>query len=425
MKIVIVHYHLRPGGVTGVIEQQVLALHNELPEAEIVVLSGEARDSFSTLPCSVVVVPELNYFVPNDQNEAEKCELIILKSLLKEITDVEMIFHFHNPTLGKNPSLTGAINSLADKSVPIVSFCHDFSEDRPLNHSINKKYAEWCESDVHNFLYPDKSNIHYLTLNYPDSQRKHWELLEKSTIQQMAPPVQKISAPQNSRGEIASWLKLDLHKEWVFYPVRGIERKNIGEFILLALLDNEKREWILARKPANPNEIDLYEQWVQLAEDLEIPVKFNAMERVPFADMMHAADRIITTSMREGFGMAYIEPWFIGKPVAGRELPMVVNDMRRAGVWQDLLYAELPVPIGEEWVDFGSLDQQKKMKLLRVIAKSEKVQRVIKEHGDWWKTLTQTPSSDIFQQNFETIQKQYSCSAFGKRLKELYLSLIQ
>jgi len=424
MKIVIVHYHLRPGGVTGVIEQQVLAIHKELPDAEVVVLSGERRDSFANLPCEVHVVLELNYFVPSTQEEGLRAETIILRALLDEITDSETIFHFHNPTLGKNPSLTGAIHSLGDTGVPIVSFVHDFSEDRPKNHAINTQYAHWCTCDVFDFLYPDTENIHYLTLNNRDSQRKQWELLKKSSVQQMPPPVQKVTAPQNSRGEIACWLKLDDHKEWIFYPVRGIERKNIGEFILLALLDNEEREWILARKPANPREIEQYEQWVKLAEELEITVKFNAMDRVPFADMMHAADRIVTTSMREGFGMAYVEPWFIGKPVAGRELPMVVNDMRQVGVWQDLLYTELPVPVGEQWVDFGELDFDTKMKVIRSIAKSDKVRRLIRNHGDWWETLTQTPSDEIFEQNRTTIEDWYSRGAFGKRLKKLYLSLI-
>ena len=64
------------------------------------------------------------------------------------------------------------------------------------------------------------------------------------------------------------------------------------------------------------------------------------------------------------------------------------------------------------------------MKLIRLIAKTDKVRRLIRNHGDWWETLTQTPPNDIFEQNRETIQEWYSLDAFGKRLKELYLSMV-
>lgn len=424
MKIVIVHYHLRPGGVTGVIRQQVLALHEEFPQADLTVLVGEGSDDFRSLPCRVAVVPALDYYVPDSREEAFPVELEIFQALRSENSEHEVIFHFHNPTLGKNPCLTGAIHSLLDSRVPVISTCHDFSEDRPGNQQINEQYAAWSGCGVNEFLYPDRSNCHYITINSSDRHRKHWGDLNRSTCQVMSPPVQALAPAQHSRGEVACWLNIDVKKQWMFYPVRAIERKNIGEFLLLSLLDEGMCEWLLARAPANDVEKPLYRAWVDLAEKMNIPVRFDVGQRIQFGDLMNAADRIVTTSTREGFGMAFLEPWYAGKPVVGRELPMVVDDMRAAGVLQDLLYTELLVPQpGGEWIDFAALSSEQKLNYVEKAAENGALRETIRVKNRWWNRFLSTPSEEVFQQNYTVIDETFSKKAFGRRLKKLYLSL--
>ncbi len=420
MKIVIVHYHLRPGGVTGVIRQQVLALHDLMPKVELTVLCGEGNDEFDELPCSVNVVSALNYFVPENRRTAFSQERSIARALLDEITCSETIFHFHNPTLGKNPCLTGAVHTLLDRCVPIVFTCHDFSEDRPVNQMINETYAAWVGCDVNEFLYPDRKNITYLTINSVDRLRSHWSQFQQSSVSVMAPPVQKSEPAEHERGEIACRLSLDPEKEWVFYPVRAIERKNIAEFMLLALLDEGKREWLLARAPQNQQEKPLYNWWLKLAKELKLSVLFDAAERCAFSDLMNAADRVITTSIREGFGMAFLEPWYAGKPVAGRELPMVVEDMRRNGIRQDLLYSEFLVPDENGWSDFGELSSECKTAVLRDASESSELRETIRKRNRWWDKVFEFPSGEVFEQNFNVINQEYSRAAYGLRLKKLY-----
>lgn len=421
MKIVIVHYHLRPGGVTGVIRQQVLALHEEFPEANITVLVGEGSDDFKSLPCSIEVAPALNYYVPQRREEAFPVEQEIFQALRNQNNEHKTLFHIHNPTLGKNPCLTGAIHSLLDCRLPVISTCHDFSEDRPGNQLLNEQYAAWCGCDVNEFLYPDRVNCHYITINKSDLSRGHWKSLNSSTCNVMSPPVQALATAKHSRGEVACWLNIDSNKQWMFYPIRAIERKNIGEFLLLSLLDEGQCEWLIARAPANEVEKPLYNSWVKLAEKMNIPVHFDVGHRIEFGDLMNAADRIVTTSMREGFGMAFLEPWYAGKPVVGRELSMVVDDMREAGVLQDLLYTELLVPQLEgEWIDFGQLSSKEKLKYVQKVAEYPELRETIRIKNRWWDRFLSTPSDDVFKQNYDVIDSTFSKKAFGKRLKELY-----
>lgn len=420
MKIILVHYHLRPGGVTSVLKQQVSILATLLPTAEIVVLVGESDPSFDTLPCTVVVDQNLDYFVPDSSEEALTKEKAILKAFISQIGNEQTIFHIHNPTLGKNPSLTGAIHSLADRNVNIVMFCHDFSEDRPNNQSINETYARWCAVSVNEFLYPDRKNIDYCTINSSDLNRLNHNEFKKASSQLIPSPVQKPSPVQVNRKDIAQKLDLDTAKSWYFYPVRAIERKNIGEVILIALLDNHANEWILARRPANETEIPLYEQWLALATVHNINIRFDAVETVPFGDLMNGSDRIITTSVREGFGMAYLEPWFAGKPVSGREISMVVNDMRKSGVIMDQLYTEILVPFEGNLVDFASLTPQNQLRLVEQCATDRELCNSIQNTGSWWEKIIAPVDQSVIESNILAIDREYSANAFGKRLVSLY-----
>ncbi len=420
VKIVLVHYHLRPGGVTSVLRQQVAVLATLLPNAEITVLVGESDSSFDTLPATIVVDPNLDYFVPQSVEEALAKERTILKTFISQIGNGKTVFHIHNPTLAKNPCLTAAIHSLADRNVSIVSFCHDFSEDRPANQKINETYASWCNVSVNEFLYPDRKNIVYCTINSSDLTRLNENDFAKATSQLIPSPVQKPSPVNANREEIAKKINLDCSKEWYFYPVRAIERKNIGEFILMALLDNNEHEWILARRPANETEIPLYEQWFELATTNGITIHFDAVETVPFSDLMNSSDRIITTSTREGFGMAYLEPWLAGKPVAGREIPMVVNDMRNGGVIMDQLYTELAVPFEDSFVDFASLSPQNQLRLVEKCIHDQSLCSTIKARGSWWKKVTESVDQSVITTNITAIDREFSTETFGRRLVALY-----
>jgi hypothetical protein len=47
---------------------------------------------------------------------------------------------------------------------------------------------------------------------------------------------------------------------------------------------------------------------------------------------MSGARTVLTTSLKEGFGFSFLEPWTAGIPVAGRRLEAVCLDFEDEGV---------------------------------------------------------------------------------------------
>ena len=44
---------------------------------------------------------------------------------------------------------------------------------------------------------------------------------------------------------------------------------------------------------------------------------------------MASAHRLVTTSVAEGFGLAFLEPWLFGKGLLGRNLPEITVDFAK------------------------------------------------------------------------------------------------
>ncbi len=126
-------------------------------------------------------------------------------------------------------------------------------------------------------------------------------------------------------------LDLDPGLKLCTYPVRAIKRKNLGEFILLAAIFTGKAHFTVTQPPRNPAEIPQYNRWKAFCLDKGIRVKFEAGEMIDYEDLIYISDFCITTSIREGFGMVYLEPWLAGTPVIGRELSCILGRFKKPG----------------------------------------------------------------------------------------------
>jgi hypothetical protein len=69
-----------------------------------------------------------------------------------------------------------------------------------------------------------------------------------------------------------------------------------------------------------------------------------------FKTMVLSAAFLVTTSITEGFGFSFLEPWIFGKLLWGRKLPEICRDFEMNGVQLTHLYSGLFVPL--EWIDF-------------------------------------------------------------------------
>ncbi len=79
---------------------------------------------------------------------------------------------------------------------------------------------------------------------------------------------------------------------------------------------------------------------------------FDAGEHpeLSFRDNVLASDFVISTSVAEGFGMSYLEPWLLGREVLARRLPNVTDDFEASGMQFTKFYDSIPIPGDTDWV---------------------------------------------------------------------------
>lgn len=343
--VAIVHYHLRRGGVTRVIQTASACLTKAgIPHVILCAAPPEGRHK---LP--VRIVEELGY---ENEMASGGSGIRIVQAMRSAVREAfgsgRVIWHLHNHSIGKNRNFCDAAGILAESGEPLVLQYHDFAEDgRP------KAYPAIADSES---LYPYAPQIVHTFINSRDRQHLiDAGLPEEHTYlhpNAVTPPAKVKPLPRRPRHRL------------VLYPARGIRRKNIGEVFLLAALAPKGTRFAVTLRPDNKRWIPIHDEWAAFASDTGLPVILDAVGRVApaakmpktFASWIRHSTHFITTSVAEGFGLGYLEPATIGKPLFGRNLPMVTNDFAAAGITPGRLYDRLLVP--ESWVGLETLRQR-------------------------------------------------------------------
>jgi glycosyltransferase involved in cell wall biosynthesis len=428
VNIIIIHYHLKPGGVTRVISSQVAALREAVPEANIRILASSLPGQGPILGAQTITCKALDYFYPKDVESEYSYRYQMLKDSLSQYVSDKDIIHVHNLNLGKNPILTMAIREMAETGQCIFNHCHDFPEDRPENLAFLKKViTEHSERPFKDTLYPKCDNFVYGVLNSHDKDRLHSSGIPKKRINLIPNPVGFPDVPEKgdkeaSRKKICKKLGIDSKLSLFVYPVRAIGRKNIGEFILFSVLFKDIATWVITRSPKNPVERKLYEEWKEFAESVKANIHFEVGEKAPFEDIMHASDRIVTTSIREGFGMAFLEPWLFEKPVVGRNIPYVTCDFIDNGIELSGLYDSLPIETNGKQMDFPDTDISTQMEFIKKLKTKKRKEEFLKRTGVDDK-LFMNISPETIAGNREIIEEKYSVKEYGKKLRNIYQKL--
>jgi glycosyltransferase involved in cell wall biosynthesis len=421
MEVAILHYHLNPGGVTRVIEAQIKGLLSQPGHLKLSVISGSSGQNFHEhIP---VHTSDLLLY-----NEKENPEEVIQKvnsviDYLKSFTTNHTVLHCHNSNLGKNPVLTLAIYELALQGYRILNHIHDFAEDRPANLSrITRYLAAYGSHSPDQILYPSLSNYHFVVLTSCDYERVASKGIPSSRIHLLPNcimPPGKDKGRSHKQG-IRETLGIDNEKILCTYPVRPITRKNIGEVVLLAALFSDMCRFVITLAPLNPLEIPQYLKWKMFCEAQNIPVIFEAAGKVNFSELISASDFCISTSIREGFGMTFLEPWQAGVPVIGRELPCVINDLKAKGVVFPFLYPSINVFDGNLKVDYGHLEADNQEHIVRsVLANAGAKQQVVNDNP-FLAHLFDPVSPEIIENNRSAIQKHFSTDQYGRELFRIY-----
>ncbi|MDF1657826.1 MAG: glycosyltransferase family 4 protein [Verrucomicrobiales bacterium] len=349
LKIAVVHYHLKRGGVTRVIESAKSVLQEG--GNEVLVLSGEAPLADADQN-DVRVVPGLNYRKTGNSVIAGSLAEALKKEAETHFGSLPDVWHFHNPTLAKNVLIPTVVKELAEEGARIVLQLHDFAEDgRPGNYTTQRSFFD-SESSFESTLYPTAKQIHYATINQRDHDFLRKAGISRSNLHVIPNAITELGTEATPAGRPFSE-----GKKFAIYPTRGIRRKNIGELLLLALIYGDEIDFATSLSPENPEWKPVHDGWRSAVEELELPVCLGIADsgEYSFLDLLGWSDFVVTTSIGEGFGLAFLEPWTAGKSVVGRDLPEITRDFAENQLQLDRLYRRLDFPVA--WLDKTELKE--------------------------------------------------------------------
>jgi len=310
------------------------------------------------------------------------------------------ILHVHNANLGKNPRLTCAVKLLAERfeheNLPawLLYQVHDLADDnRPacwqaLRDCCGRADPEFaCE-----IMYPTSSRILWACINSSDKNRLvsagiaprvvtllpnavDVEAFSAKPLTAMSPD--ELAELNLAATDFAADLKdciasyaaahgfcFEPMRKILLAPIKAIRRKNITESILLLMVLNRIADefgLLITLPPNSAADLEYSGAIEAFVKDRRLPVVMNfgaelldpgadrtishgRVARFALIDLLSISEAVVTTSVQEGFGYVFHEPWLAGKMVLGRNIPRVTADFRAAGMRLDHLYDHLLIP---------------------------------------------------------------------------------
>lgn len=517
INVAIVHCHFEPGGVTGVVQNHVDCLRSGKEResiGKIVLVSGQRVSGIrkSTLAhADAIQIPQLDYDAlaidglpsaksssgqpESEESQSPKSSFERIKGFqrsdarhgsvagqrLFELLDATLrheglrpedsVIHWHNHSLGKNAGAPFAIAHLANAGWRLLLQIHDFAEDqRPENvqHLLEQTGAT-RSSTLDAILYPSHPNIAYACLTAGDADVLKEYGFPQSRVTTIPNSVRlppgEMSSRETAIAKVAAAVSIAPTSKWVLYPVRGIRRKNVGEFLLVCQLLPDGFIGGLTLKPDTTLEAESYERWRAVAKAYVPNVIFDAAhhDNITYADNLSACHCVLSTSVAEGFGMAFLEPWLASRRVVARNLPTVTSDFAAEGVRQPDLYEGVWIPGEAAWVaemkrqwsaareqawaslpadvqpreldadavtgrsdavDFACLPPSEQITTIRRSATDASFRKSIEElNTDLISSITADPPSDLIESNRQTIAIRYSPEVQCELLTNCYRAL--
>jgi hypothetical protein len=178
-----------------------------------------------------------------------------------------------------------------------------------------------------------------------------------------------------------------------------------------------------------------------------------------FEDFVNSATGVITTSIAEGFGLGFLEPWTFDKFLYGRNIPEITEDFSNLGIKLNHMYNKIEVDLkhlknsnilgskiksvlnkfftdyGQElpknaektaynsivknnMLDFGRVDELMQEEIILSVRKSEAAKIEIQKQAKIGESKT-----NILTENKHAVQGNFSLKSYRDKLHEIYLEL--
>lgn len=403
------------------------------------VITGELPSD--TFPVKTIHIPQLAYTSMYRQPfDPENVAATVLKRIRTHFNGPCDLVHVHNPLLAKNTSLLSILKSLQKKGVNQLLQVHDFAEDGRAGLYFYEDYPADCHYCVVN-------SRDYRILLKCGCQRQGLHHLSNCVSLPQMPPHPAVE------------------KSTVVYPIRAIRRKNIGEAILLSFFFDDQEKLVITLPPNSQADMASYKAWKAFTRHYRLPVEFDRGLTIPFETIMASARYLLTTSITEGFGFSYLEPWLYRKWVCGRKLEDICIDFETSGVDLDHMYSRLKVPIRgfdsegfyDRWnrtimdtarifgldidaeqtrfaydtitegdvIDFGLLAETfQKQVLQHLMTKKTRIQNLLTLNPLLATIGNKTDQKDLIEANRNAVVRNYNLTRYRQNMLDLYARVL-
>jgi len=479
-------------GVNTVISRNVRALREIDPDLRITLfgkLAPDYQDFLEPVPGSLEYL-NIDEFIPEgplrrkvDKSIAEQQvhDYVWQGTNLAEILDQKLrdmdVILIENLGIGIDPSVTYAFylythycwESVVNKK--FIYRVHDFVQQRPHFFRNVKKFHEYrfgVIPDWHSVLYPSTPNIKYIAINRYDRSRLVEHGIEENNVYYIPNSVDRSIVPPDDRTDelrkkIIDTEALDPAVRFILYPVRCVRRKNVEEAVFFTCLLNSlvkgngsknhgnsegNFHLLVSLKPESGDDADYTKQLLDFIRKHRLPVSigFNNLvaleretdpqdptriERYSVGDLARVADLVITTSVLEGFGFAYLEPWILDRAVIGRSIPFITPDFQAKGMKLGHLYNVLIVN-NRDFKDIGKEKPtaaealQERLDLILGLSDANFVARVLERNETpitaTLKLLNFEKRRRLIVINKRRVETAFSQELIGKQLYEVIMS---
>lgn len=366
--MVIIHYHLRPGGIRRVIELAVPHLVRRAPQpiTQVILATGQCADDrwhqdfakqLRGVAVKVHVEPSFNY-LSEQRGSPKRIARQIQASLTKLLVDAtaeECIVWAHNLGVGRNLLLSRELAaSCAARDLPLVSHHHDWWFDN--------RWARWSEMRTLGFrdlgaaaeaVFPEQAGIRHAAINLADAKILKQYFGRHSV---WLPNLTEPSAPPSAARTRAArrWLDQKIATPgspvWLL-PCRTLRRKNMAEALLLQRWLRPEAWLVVTGGASSASEKPYYQALEQGAKQhgwhLRLGVLAgNETNKPSVAELLAASEAVLLTSVQEGFGLPYLEAAAAQRPLIARRLPNIASDLDQFGFRFPQAYADILVAPG-------------------------------------------------------------------------------
>jgi len=364
--LVVIHHHLRPGGVRSVIDAALPAIAKAAgPSLRRITLAvgepspdqwgSDLSRALRPVGMDIFVEPAFGYF--SEQRSAPAFLRMRIRDALCRLIPAPdaagTLVWFHNPALGRNAILGDEVGRLGKKiGVPAILHHHDFwCANRWTRWSEMRKCGYHSPAAAARAIFADQARSAHIAINSTDRNSLRAGFGRHAyRLPNPLPSCLPVSPANVKRA--ARWLANATGSDvpiWIC-PTRVLRRKNIAESILLARWLRPDACLAITAGVSSSDELDYASRLESAARDANWNVRFGLLagrQGPPVRDLIAASEAVVLTSVQEGFGMGFVEAH--SKPLIARALPEILPDLRALGYRFPHLYKE--VLVAPELVD--------------------------------------------------------------------------